>query len=65
MKKVLFFIVISLLLIPVIRANEDNISLAPNAKSAIIVEESTGKILYERNSHEKLNPASMTNIMTT
>lgn len=64
MKKVLFFIVISLLLIPVIRANEDNISLAPNAKSAIIVEESTGKILYERNSHEKLNPASMTKMMS-
>jgi len=34
------------------------------AKSAILVEQSTGKILYEKNSHEKLPPASITKIMT-
>lgn len=34
------------------------------AKSAIVCEASTGKILYENNSHEKLSPASVTKIMT-
>lgn len=34
------------------------------AKSAILVEASTGKILYEKNAHEKLPPASITKIMT-
>lgn len=33
-------------------------------KSAILVEQSTGKVLYEKNSHEKLPPASITKIMT-
>ena len=43
---------------------KSNNALAPSAKSAIIVEESTGEILYEHNSHEKLNPASMTKMMS-
>jgi D-alanyl-D-alanine carboxypeptidase (penicillin-binding protein 5/6) len=34
------------------------------AKSAILVEQSTGKILYEKNAHEKMPPASITKIMT-
>jgi serine-type D-Ala-D-Ala carboxypeptidase (penicillin-binding protein 5/6) len=34
------------------------------AKSAILVEASTGKVLYENNDHEKLYPASITKIMT-
>ena len=39
-------------------------SLATNAKSAIIVDQLTGKILYEKNSHEKIAPASMTKMMS-
>ena len=38
--------------------------LASNAKSAILIEAESGKILYEKNSHEKLAPASMTKIMS-
>ncbi|GKX32266.1 D-alanyl-D-alanine carboxypeptidase [Vallitalea longa] len=34
------------------------------AKSAILIEPTTGKILYEKNAHEKLRPASITKIMT-
>ncbi|MBO5259433.1 MAG: D-alanyl-D-alanine carboxypeptidase [Agathobacter sp.] len=34
------------------------------APSAILMEASTGTILYEKNSHEKLRPASITKIMT-
>ena len=35
-----------------------------NAKSAILVEASTGKVLYEKNADEALPPASVTKIMT-
>ena len=42
---------------------EDN-SLASNAKSAILIEATTGDIIYEKNSHEKLAPASMTKMMS-
>jgi len=52
------------IMIPFIKAEEDNNTLAPNAKSAILIEESTGEILYEFNSHEKQPPASMTKMMS-
>ena len=42
----------------------NEIELAENAKSAIIIEQSTGKVLYEKNSHEKIAPASMTKMMS-
>lgn len=35
-----------------------------NAKSAVLIDAGTGKILYEKNSNEKLPPASVTKIMT-
>lgn len=58
-KKVLFLFLF--LLFPLVaKANE----LAPNAKSAILIEASTGKVLYEKNADEALAPASMTKIMT-
>ena len=38
--------------------------LAPNSKSAILIEESSKEILYQKNIHEKLAPASMTKIMS-
>jgi len=33
-------------------------------ESAILIEQSTGEILYEKDSHTKLRPASVTKIMT-
>ncbi|MFC8961800.1 D-alanyl-D-alanine carboxypeptidase DacF [Bacillus subtilis] len=38
--------------------------LAHEAKSAVLIERDTGKVLYNKNSNEKLAPASMTKIMT-
>ena len=35
-----------------------------SAPSAILMEEATGEILYEKNAHERLAPASVTKIMT-
>ena len=34
------------------------------SESAILIEQSTGKILYEKDSHKQLRPASVTKIMT-
>lgn len=61
MKKILLFIISYFLIIGVSLAAED---IAPNSKSAILMEMSTGKILYEKNSHEQLPPASMTKVMS-
>ncbi|NEU30850.1 D-alanyl-D-alanine carboxypeptidase [bacterium LRH843] len=50
---------------PVARAAEKpQINLAEKASSAIVIERDTGEILFEKNSNEKLPPASMTKIMT-
>lgn len=65
MKKTLLILLSIFLITPGIKAVEDeNKILAQNAKSAVLLEESTGEILYEYNSHEKLAPASMTKMMS-
>ena len=38
--------------------------LAEGAKSAVLMEASTGSVLYENNAHESLPPASVTKVMT-
>ena len=43
---------------------EETEDLAPNAKSAIMIEASTGEILFQKNKDEKLAPASMTKMMS-
>jgi len=63
LKKVIVLFLV-LLIFPFTVLAEDNNPLAANAKSAIIIEYSTGKILYEFNSHEKMAPASMTKMMS-
>ena len=37
---------------------------AAEAKAAVLMEKETGTILYEQNSHDKLEPASVTKVMT-
>lgn len=64
MKKILVFLFFISLFIPYVYADDNQNTLAKNAKSAILIEESTGEILYEFNSHEKLEPASMTKMMS-
>lgn len=61
MKKILIGFFCFFSFIPIIFAEED---LAPNSKSAILIEASTGRILFEKNSDEQLKPASMTKIMS-
>lgn len=65
MKKVLIYVfIICLCIIPIRTRAEGDTVLAKGAKSAILIEASTGKIIYENNSHEKLPPASMTKMMS-
>ena len=59
MKKILLVIMIFLFGINNCIAKED---LTPNAKSSILVDSLTGKILYEKNADMKLAPASMTKL---
>ena len=44
--------------------SESELPVAVNAKSAILVDVSTGKVLAAMNEHERLYPASVTKIMT-
>ncbi len=61
MKRLL--IILFLLVFPLFVWAEE-IPLAQNAASGILMEYTTGKILYEKSSNEKMAPASMTKIMT-
>ena len=45
-------------------ANEDNAPLSISSKSAILMDVGSGQILYEKNAHDKLPPASVTKVMT-
>ena len=61
MRKFVIGVLLFLFMIPVVYAEED---LTPNSKSAMLIEVSTGKVLYEKNADEKLPPASMTKVMS-
>ena len=62
MKKIIL-ILICFLLIP-IHVDAAPLELAPNAKAAIMLETTTGEILFKNNVDEKYAPASMTKMMS-
>ena len=64
MKNFLVVCICLYLFIPVVAFAEDESDIAKGAKSAILIEASTGEVIYEKNSHEKLPPASMTKMMS-
>ena len=45
-------------------SQQSNVNLSLECKSAVLMEASTGKILYEQNADEGLPPASVTKVMT-
>ena len=71
-KKILIFLMLSIFIFSssfTIFANEQQAeqqteNLDVLAKSAILIEATTGKVLYEKNPDEKLPPASVTKVMT-
>ncbi|RST73720.1 D-alanyl-D-alanine carboxypeptidase [Siminovitchia acidinfaciens] len=58
-----FLLIFSLIGQPVL-AEEKKKELSEDSSSAILIERDTGAVLYDKNSHEKLPPASMTKVMT-
>ena len=67
MKKFISFLltlVIATSQVSIIFADTNEAKLDIASKSAVLMDASTGKVLYEKNSHEKLPPASVTKIMT-
>lgn len=65
MKKVIcFFICVCFMMQSVVVFAEGNTDLGLNAKSAILMEKSTGNILYESNPDERLPIASVTKVIT-
>lgn len=60
LKRLLIIFIITVLIFPIsIRAEE----LLPNAKSGLLIEASTGEIIYEKNKDEKVPVASMTKMV--
>jgi len=57
-----FFVMLPLALGSVKVSAEDTLDVS--SRSAVLMEQSTGKVLYEKNSHESLPLASVTKIMT-
>ena len=70
MKKLLAIIILFALCLPVLSVpasaeawlKDDDVAIA--APSAVLMEKETGRLVYEKNSHERLFPASVTKIMT-
>ena len=62
MKKIFLFCLLFLLCIKNIYA--EDLGLAKHSETAILMEASTNKIIFEKESHKKMAPASMTKIMT-
>jgi len=56
----LLLIIISLTFIPKVNSLE----METSAKSAILIDQNTGTVLYKKNEHEKLPMASMTKVMS-
>ena len=61
MKKVIWGLCLFFLGTTMVFAETD---LAPNAKSALLMDFDSGEILYKKNENEALAPASMTKIMS-
>lgn len=66
MKKIIIIFMLSIMIIPFnvfAVTSQENSSLLENVKSGILVEASTGEILYEKNKDEKVSIASLTKMV--
>lgn len=62
MKKIFLFCLMFFIII--IKVYSADLGLAKNSETAILMESSTNKVIFEKDSHKKMAPASMTKIMT-
>lgn len=58
----IFILLLIFALLPINVMAENDFDI--NAKSAILIDAKSGQVIYEKNSHEKLPPASVTKVMT-
>ena len=63
MRKLSFFLALAVLL-ALIPLPAGAVELDVAGKSAVLMDAATGTVLYEKNAHEKLAPASVTKVMT-
>ena len=64
MKRVLGLVLAVVLMLPLLPRRAEAVNLDLNAKSALLMDVATGTVLYEKESHERLAPASVTKVMT-
>ena len=64
MKKLISVIICAVILLTILPIKFQGAELYGEAKSVILMEASTGEILYEHNADQRLPPASVTKIMT-
>ncbi len=65
MRKIIVSLIVVLTCIfPMSVSAEEVVDLAPGAKAAYLIDYETGSVLFEKNAHEKLYPASMTKMMS-
>lgn len=63
MKKIFLFLIVFLFLVPCVYAKEKDESIIKNARSGILIDASSGKVLYEKNKHNEVAVASMTKMV--
>lgn len=64
MKKICLFLLLLIFSVGSIPVYAEEVNLAENATSAIIIEASTGEVIWKKNENEKRPPASMTKMMS-
>ena len=64
MRKIFCFVLALLLLLPVFALSAAAAGPEVGGKSALLMDVATGTVLFEKNAHEKLAPASVTKVMT-
>ena len=64
MKKMIAIVMVIVIISQVPAFGEESHELNIDSKSCVLMESSTGMVLYENNQNEKLSPASITKIMT-
>ena len=63
MKRILALVLAGVLAVTVLPRRAGAVNLELNAKSALLMDVATGTVLYEKDCHERLAPASVTKVM--
>ena len=64
MKQIISVLLCAMLLVQPVLAEEENSAIQITAPSALLMESSTGQVIYEKDADTKRAPASVTKIMT-